>query len=78
MIAIKTKTPIIPMVICSRPKAFRMTHVVIGEPVELTEYYGKKLTAEEYAEAEEKLVAMMYSLRSDFYETQAKRKKNKV
>ena len=78
MIAIKTRTPIIPMVICSRPKAFRMTHVVIGEPVELTEYYGKKLTAEEYAEAEEKLVAMMYSLRSDFYETQAKRKKNKV
>lgn len=75
MIAIKTKTPIVPIVICNRPKAFRMTHVVVGEPVELTEYYGRKLTAEEYAEADEKLVALLYSLKEQFLSSRAGKKK---
>lgn len=43
MFAIKTKTPVIPFAICNRPKVFRKTHVVFGEPMEFTEYYGKKL-----------------------------------
>lgn len=66
MLAIKTRTPIIPIVICNRPKVFRMTHVVIGEPFEFTEYYGKKLSSEEYAQADEKLAGLLYDLRSQF------------
>lgn len=65
MFAIKTKTPVIPSAICNRPKVFRKTHVVFGEPMEFTEYYGKKLTAADYEEAEEKLKNAIYTLREE-------------
>lgn len=65
LLAIKTKTPVIPFVICSRPKVFRRTHVVFGEPMELSEYYGRKLTQADYDEADEKLKAKLYSLREE-------------
>ena len=63
LMAIRTKTPIIPFVICNRPKIFRKTHVVFGEPTELTEYYDRKLTKEDYENAEKKVVDQMYGLR---------------
>ncbi len=72
LLAIKTKTPIVPFVICNRPKVFHVTHVVFGEPFELSEYYGRKLTAEDYAEAEEKLKNILYDMRAQF---RASRKK---
>ena len=65
MMAIKTKTPIIPFVICSRPKLFKRVHVVFGEPFELTEYYDRKLAREDYEEAEQKIVKRMYEIRDE-------------
>lgn len=65
LMSIKTKTPVVPFVICNRPKPFRMTHVVFGEPMELKEYYDRKLTAEEYAEADEILKNRLYELRAE-------------
>lgn len=76
MLAIKTKTPIVPMVICNRPKVFRMTHVVVGEPIELTEYYGKKLSAEDYAHADEKLAELLYGMRAQFRAQRSRRKRS--
>ena len=77
--AIKTKTPVIPMVIYHRPKFFRMTHVLIGDPVELTEYYDRKLSEEELAQADEKLRQIMIKMRSDHTEyLQNKKKGNKA
>ncbi len=76
MLAIKTKTPIVPMVICNRPKVFRMTHVVVGEPIELTEYYGKKLSAEDYAHADEKLAELLYGMRAQFRAQRGRRKRS--
>lgn len=78
MLAIKTKTPVVPIVICNRPKVFHMTHVVIGEPMELTEYYGRKLTSEEYAQADEILAATLYALRSRFREERAAKKRKRT
>ena len=43
VMAIRTKTPIIPIMLYNKPRFFRMTHVLIGDPVELTEYYDRKL-----------------------------------
>lgn len=78
LISIKTGTPVIPVVICNRPKPFRITHVVLGEPFEFSEYYGKKLTPEEYAEADKKLTERMYSLRADFRAQRAAKNKKKA
>ena len=77
LMAIKTKTPIIPFVSCSRPKLFKKVDVVFGEPFELSEYYDRKLSREEYAEAEEKIVQKMYALRSEHREYLKERKAGK-
>ncbi len=66
LMAIKSKSPIIPFVICNRPKLFRRTHVVFGDPIELTEYYDKKMTPEEYVEIEERVKQRMYDMREEF------------
>ena len=63
VMAIKTKTPIVPVVIYKKPRFFRCTHILIGEPFELTEYYGRKLTDEELAEADNKLRDLMLNMR---------------
>ena len=76
LLAIKTKTPIVPFVICNRPHVFRVTHVMFGEPMELSEYYGKRMTSEDYAEADEKLKNRLYELREE-YRASAKKKKGK-
>ncbi len=73
LLAIKTKTPIVPFVICNRPKVFRVTHVVFGEPFELSQYYGRKLTPEDYAEAEELLRNKLYEMRAQFRASRAKK-----
>ena len=77
LMAIKTKTPVIPFVLCERPRPFHLTHVVFAEPMELTEYYDRKLSAEEYAEAEEKLKNRLYEVRAEFRASHQKGKKGK-
>ena len=46
--AVKTKAPILPMMIYKKSKIFRKTYMMIGKPFELTEFYDKKLTQEDY------------------------------
>ena len=80
VMAIKTKTPIIPMMMYKKPRFFRMTHMLVGEPVELTEYYDKKLTAEDIEEADNKIREMMLQLRRDhtaYLESKKSKKKDK-
>ena len=53
LIAIKTKTPIVPIWIVRRPKLFRRSVFYIGKPFELEEFYGLKLDEETLAKADE-------------------------
>ncbi len=64
-IAIKAKVPVVPMVIYNKPRCFRRTHVIVGAPFEFSEYYGKKLTAEDHIEADKKLREIMLNLREE-------------
>jgi len=79
LLAIKTKTPIVPFVICNRPRVFRRTHVVFGDPITLDEYYDRKLTQEDYDKADEKLKNRLYELREQHeqYLSAKKSKKKK-
>ncbi len=63
VMAIKCKAPIVPIVIYNKPKFFRCTHVLLGEPIDMSEYYGKKLTEEEMAEIAESLRQHMMEMR---------------
>lgn len=78
LMAIKTQTPIVPIVICNKPRVWHKTHVRVGEPFELTEYYGKKLSQEEYAEADNSIRDRLYALREEHRaEQRAKKEKRK-
>ena len=63
MFAIKAKVPIVPMFIFKKPKIFRRNKVFIGQPFELSDFYGKKLSNEEIALASEIVVQKMNELR---------------
>ena len=76
-IAIKTRTPIIPIVQSGKPRLFRKSHVFFGAPIEFTEYYGKKLTEADLAECETRLRDIMLKMRSDYFEEQARKKAEK-
>ena len=74
MLSIKTKTPIIPIMIYKRPRWFRMTHVLVGDPIEFSELYGKKISEEEMAAADERLREHMLNMRQEHAEFLANKK----
>lgn len=76
-IAIKTKTPIIPIVQSGKPRLFRKSHVFYGAPVEFPEYYGKKLTEEDINDCEKRIRDMMVKTRTDFLEAEAAKRRRK-
>lgn len=78
VLSIKTKTPIIPMVIYKRPRWFRMTHVLIGDPIEFSEFYGKKMTDEEMAGVDERLRECMLTMRKEHAQFLADKKAKKA
>ena len=41
--AVKTKSPVVPVWLNTKPKLFRLTRIIIGEPYELTDFYDRKL-----------------------------------
>ncbi len=74
-IAIKAKAPIVPIMMYKKPRYFRMSHILIGEPIELSEYYDRKLTQEDYNEADAKLFETMLALRRNHTEFLESKKK---
>lgn len=75
MLAIKTKTPIVPVLIYKKPMPFRLNHVIVGQPFELSEYYGKKLSQEILQEADEKLRQTLLKMRTEHTEYLKNRKR---
>jgi len=60
--AIKTKTPIIPVRIRGEYGFRKKVDVIIGEPIYLEEYYGKKLSEDENEKLAEAVMDKIYSL----------------
>ena len=72
LIAIKTKTPIVPVWVRNKPKLFRRSIYYIGKPFELDQFYGKKLDEQTLQEADQIVRAKMIELGE-----QGKKKKGK-
>ena len=51
LFAIKTRSPIIPMLLVRKPKFFRRNQLIIGEPFELSDFYDKALEKDVLDEA---------------------------
>ena len=65
-LAIKTGAPIIPVVEIERIRFLHKVDVVYGDPIYLTKYYGKKLTAEELDRIDAWLREVMMNMRQAF------------
>ena len=77
MMAIRAKAPIVPVVIYDKPKFFKCAHIIYGDPIELTEYYDRKLTEKDYEEADEKLRARILEIKREHKEFLESKKKGK-
>ena len=78
IMAIKSKAPIIPMVMYKKPRLFRCAHILIGDPFELSEYYDRRLSEEEFIEADNKLRDILIDMRrkhKEFLESKKKKVK---
>ncbi|MDE6583591.1 MAG: 1-acyl-sn-glycerol-3-phosphate acyltransferase [Clostridia bacterium] len=73
LIAIKTKTPIVPIWVKRKPKLFRKSVYIIGKPYELSEFYDIKLDEETLKQANQIVREKMLETR----ELSLKRKKQK-
>lgn len=77
MLAIKSKSPIVPIWIYNRPKAFRTTKVLIGKPYELSEFYGQRLGDEVLEKASTIVAEKLNELKSECEQKFKKVKKSK-
>lgn len=62
MIAIKAKVPIIPIYIESDYEYFKPLKVTVKEPITYEEYYGKKLTQEDYKALSRDVLKKIYGV----------------
>ena len=53
MFAIKAKAPVYPVMCPHKTRLFRRTKILVGDPIDLSAFYDRRLTAEDYEEAEE-------------------------
>jgi len=64
--ATKTESPLIPMMLAKRPRAFHRNTLIIGEPIAFDFENPKKPSKEEIAAATEKLSIAMQKLQDDY------------
>lgn len=62
LIAIKTRTPVVPVWITKRHRPFRFVKYIIGKPFELSQFYGQKLDDETLARASDVIRENMLAL----------------
>lgn len=65
-LAIKTHAPIVPVIEVERIRLFHCVDVIYGDPIYLTKYYGKRLTADEIEKVDEWLRSVMMNMRQAF------------
>lgn len=63
MIAVKAKSPVLPIYIDTKYKLFGKVKVIVGEPIFLDEYYGQKLTNEAYKDISIDIMDKLYKLK---------------
>lgn len=68
LITIKAKSPIVPVLIQSKYKIFSKLTIKIGSPIYFNEYYGKKLSTDEYRVLSREVMKNIYSLKNNWEE----------
>lgn len=66
LFAIRAKVPVYPVMCLHKTRLFRRTKIVVGDAVDLSAFYDRRMSAEDYAEAEQIIRAGMLLARSDY------------
>ncbi len=78
LFALKTNSPLIPVVLLRKPKIFRCNKIIAGEPIDLSAYQGQKPTKEILNEVSAKVLEEMQKLRSDYIAKLPEKKRAKL
>ena len=76
VLAVKSKSPIIPIVISRKARIFRKTALIIGPSFELNDYYDKQMNDENIASMEKEVIEVMKKQQGDLLELIEKKPKN--
>lgn len=63
MLAVKSKANILPVYIESTYKFFSRVNIYIGEPLDMSDYYNRKLSSKEYEEVSRYILSNIYNLK---------------
>lgn len=77
MFAIKAKTPVYPVMCPHKTRLFRRTKILVGDPIDLSAFYDRRLTAEDYEAAEEIIREKMLETKRTAIEMFTKKKKKR-
>ncbi len=77
LFAIKAKVPVYPVMCLRKTRLFLRTKIAIGDPIDLSDFYDRKLTAEDYAAAEESIRTKMLETKHAAIEYFAAKKKKR-
>lgn len=81
LFAIKARVPVYPVVSIGKTRYFRRTPIIVGDPIDLSEFYEMRMTAEDYARAEniirEKILAILHGYRRSIDEAKRRKQEKK-
>lgn len=77
LFAIKAKVPVYPIMCLRKTRLFLRTKIAVGDPIDLSAFYDRKLTAEDYAAAEEIIREKMLETKHAAIEHFAAKKKKR-
>lgn len=77
MFAIKAKAPVYPVMCPHKTRLFRRTKILVGDPIDLSAFYDRRLTAEDYETAEEMIREKMLETKHTAIEMFTKKKKKR-
>ena len=74
LFAIKAKVPVYPVMSIGKTKYFRLTPIIVGDPIDLSAFYEKKMTAEDYEAAEQIIREKMLETMHGYIRAQEEKK----
>ena len=77
MFAIKARVPVYPVMCPHKTRLFRRTKILVGDSIDLSAFYERRLTAEDYAAAEEVIREKMLETKRAAVEAFGKKKKKR-
>ena len=74
LFAIRAKVPVYPVMCLRKTRLFRRTKIIVGDAVDLSAYYDRRMTAEDYEEAESVIRESMLATRREYVAAQEEAK----